>query len=52
MAHRLSTVENADTILLFDAGKIIARGNYKELLETSEAFRKLANVSAVNSTEN
>ncbi len=43
VAHRLSTVENADTILLFDAGKIIARGRYNDLLETSEAFRKLAN---------
>lgn len=43
VAHRLSTVENADTILLFDSGEIIARGSYKELLESSEAFRKLAN---------
>ncbi|WP_309498465.1 ABC transporter ATP-binding protein [Sulfurovum sp.] len=43
VAHRLSTVENADTLLLFDSGEIIARGSYKELLESSEAFRKLAN---------
>ncbi len=43
VAHRLSTVENADTILLFDSGEIVARGSYKELLESSEAFRRLAN---------
>ena len=43
VAHRLSTVENADTILLFDSGEIVARGSYKELLDNSEAFRKLAN---------
>jgi subfamily B ATP-binding cassette protein MsbA len=43
VAHRLSTVEKADTILLFEAGKIIARGSYRRLLEESEAFRRLAN---------
>lgn len=42
VAHRLSTVERADTILLFEAGQIIARGNYGQLLESSDAFRKLA----------
>ena len=45
VAHRLSTVEQADTILLFESGKIIARGKYSELLENSESFRKLANQS-------
>jgi subfamily B ATP-binding cassette protein MsbA len=43
VAHRLSTVENADIILLFEAGEIIARGSYDELLESSGQFRKLAN---------
>lgn len=43
VAHRLSTVEKADTILLFEAGEIIARGSYGELLEVSPEFRKLAN---------
>ncbi|MEA3420007.1 MAG: ABC transporter ATP-binding protein [Campylobacterota bacterium] len=43
VAHRLSTVEKADTILLFESGKIIDRGSYVELLESSPAFRKLAN---------
>jgi subfamily B ATP-binding cassette protein MsbA len=43
VAHRLSTVERADIILLFEKGEIIARGSYEELLETSPEFRKLAN---------
>ena len=41
VAHRLSTVEKADTILLFEAGKIIGRGSYNELLSHSDAFRRL-----------
>ena len=45
VAHRLSTVENADTLLLFENGKIIERGSYSELLSRSEAFRRLANQS-------
>jgi subfamily B ATP-binding cassette protein MsbA len=43
VAHRLSTIEQADTILLFEAGKIVARGSYQELLQTSAEFVKLAN---------
>jgi len=42
IAHRLSTVEHADAILYFDEGRIIARGTHKELLETSEAYKRLA----------
>ena len=43
VAHRLSTIENADMVLLMEKGEIIDRGSYTELLEHSEAFRKLAN---------
>jgi len=43
VAHRLSTIENADTILLLENGSIIDRGTYQELLENSPAFQKLAN---------
>jgi ATP-binding cassette, subfamily B, bacterial MsbA len=42
IAHRLSTITHADSILYFEAGKIIARGTHQELLETSEAYRRLA----------
>ena len=42
IAHRLSTIEHADLILYFEEGHIIARGTHKELLETSENYRRLA----------
>lgn len=42
VAHRLSTIEHADEILVFKEGKIESRGTYTELLERSEEFRKLA----------
>lgn len=41
IAHRLSTVINADKIMLLDNGKIDCTGTHKELLETSEKYRKL-----------
>ncbi len=42
IAHRLSTITHADLILYFEEGRIIARGSHKELLETSENYRRLA----------
>jgi len=42
VAHRLTTIEHADEILVFKEGGIESRGMYRELLENSEEFRKLA----------
>jgi ABC-type multidrug transport system fused ATPase/permease subunit len=42
IAHRLSTVQNCDRIFVLEKGQIAASGSYSELLETSEAFRALA----------
>ena len=44
VAHRLSTIEHADEILVFQEGKIVSRGTYSELLETSNEFQKLSNI--------
>ena len=41
VAHRLSTIEHADEILVFQEGKIVSRGTYSELSASSEAFQKL-----------
>lgn len=41
IAHRLSTVENADQIIVLDEGKIIELGKHKELLGKKEAYYKL-----------
>jgi ATP-binding cassette subfamily B protein len=41
VAHRLSTVINADRILVFDKGKIIGDGSHSDLIENNEKYREL-----------
>jgi len=38
IAQRISTVRNADQIIVLDKGSIAARGTHEELLETSEIY--------------
>lgn len=44
VAHRLSTVKNADRIVLINQGKIINVGNYHELLEKEPIFRRMVSL--------
>ena len=41
IAHRLSTVRDADVILLFDSGRIAERGSFSELLALNGRFAAL-----------
>lgn len=41
VAHRLSTIQEADVILVMRAGKIVEQGNHKELLEKGGFYKKL-----------
>lgn len=44
VAHRLSTIENSDAILVFKEGKIVCRGQHFDLINECEEYRKLAKV--------
>jgi len=41
IAHRLSTVQNADKIVVLDKGKILEVGSHKELYEKGGLYRRL-----------
>ena len=41
IAHRLSTVRNADVVVVFNEGKVEAVGTHEELWSTSPTYRKL-----------
>ena len=41
IAHRLSTVMDADQILVLDAGRIVERGTHRELLEKNGAYAQM-----------
>ena len=43
VAHRLSTIKEADIILVMKAGKIIEQGNHEELLEKKGFYAELYN---------
>ncbi|KMS77896.1 ABC transporter [Streptomyces leeuwenhoekii] len=42
IAHRLSTVQHADRIVVLDDGRTVASGRHDELLTTSPVYRELA----------
>lgn len=42
IAHRLTTVQLCQQVLLLEGGRLIARGTYQELLEQSPEFARLA----------
>jgi ATP-binding cassette subfamily B protein len=51
IAQRISTVLNADQILVLDQGKIAASGTHEELLETSELYAEIYHSQLVEDTE-
>ncbi|MDQ0198764.1 ABC transporter ATP-binding protein [Neobacillus ginsengisoli] len=45
IAHRLSTVQNADIIMVMNAGKIVQQGTHEELIKQKGLYRKLNGTS-------
>jgi ATP-binding cassette subfamily B protein len=41
VAQRISTVLNADQIIVLDRGRIAARGTHRELLQTSPIYQEI-----------
>ncbi|AYW47956.1 ABC transporter ATP-binding protein [Tetragenococcus osmophilus] len=42
VAQRVSTIMDADIILVLDAGKVVGKGTHKELLENNETYQEIA----------
>ena len=41
VAHRLSTIESADSVLLMDEGRVVAQGSHQQLLHSEPLYRSL-----------
>lgn len=41
IAHRISSIESADNILIIDKGKLVTEGSHNKLLKSSEIYRTL-----------
>ncbi|WP_080146932.1 ABC transporter ATP-binding protein [Marinilactibacillus piezotolerans] len=42
VAQRISTIMDADQILVLDAGKVVGQGTHKELLENNQVYQEIA----------
>ena len=47
-AHRLSTIQSADKIVVVEKGRIVAIGGHERLLATCEVYRRLFELQSVD----
>ncbi|KAF5864930.1 GTPase-activating protein [Aspergillus alliaceus] len=47
VAHRLSTIQKADVIYVFDQGKIVESGTHQELVRTKGRYYELVNLQSL-----
>lgn len=50
IAHRLSTVQNADTVFVFEKGEVVASGKFAELVETNDIVARFVELSTLEIT--
>ncbi|MCB0242646.1 MAG: ABC transporter ATP-binding protein [Anaerolineae bacterium] len=51
IAQRISTVINADQILVLEKGRVVARGKHADLMETSAVYAEIYNSQLVSDVE-
>jgi len=51
IAQRISTVMNADLILILDKGQLVAQGQHEDLLETSELYAEIYTSQLISDVE-
>lgn len=48
VAHRLSTIQNADVIYVFDQGRIVESGTHAELLRKKGRYYEMVNLQSLS----
>ncbi len=42
VTQRVSTIKNAEQIIVLDEGRIVGKGTHKELMENCETYKEIA----------
>ncbi|KAF3926092.1 hypothetical protein ABW20_dc0110077 [Dactylellina cionopaga] len=51
VAHRLSTIQNADVIYVFDQGKIVESGTHQDLMALRQRYAELVKLQGLGKTQ-